>query len=331
MKIAVVILNWNGKKLLETFLPAVIAHSQGAAIYVVDNASTDGSVAFVKAGFKAVKVIEHQRNYGYAEGYNRALKQIRAEVYCLLNSDVEVTENWLAPFYALFGDSKVAIAQPKILDYKRRDRFEYAGAAGGFMDRLGYPYCRGRVLFALERDRGQYDDKAPIFWVGGACFFIRSTVFHELKGFDEDYFAYQEEVDLCWRAQHRGYKAYCMGRAAVYHVGGATLGHLSPKKTFLNFRNSLFNLVKNLPARRLPSAISMRLVLDCWAALYFLSKGEPKQAWAVLRAHLSFYKNCSKIYRKRRDNPDFTADYYRGHSIVLSYFILKRRRYETLY
>lgn len=325
MEFAIVILNWNGEGLLKRFLPAVCAHSQGASVYLVDNASRDASVSWVRAQFQAVKVIQHEQNYGYAEGYNRALRQIQADVYCLLNSDVEVTPDWLTPFYHLFKKPEIAIAQPKILDYAQRDTFEYAGAAGGFIDRLAYPYCRGRVFFALEKDHGQYDDETPIFWSSGACLFVRSAVFHRVGGFDADYFAYQEEVDLCWRVHNHGYEVYYTGRARVYHIGGATLGNMSPKKTFLNFRNSLFNLIKNLPARKVPLRVLSRLVLDFFAAAYFLCKGQGLHAWAVFRAHLSFYRNFSALCEKRRESPRFIRAYYRGRSVVYSYFLAGKK------
>lgn len=328
LKLAVVILNWNGKKLLQKFLPDVLAHSRGADICVVDNASDDDSVSFVRENFKAVRLIEHDENYGYTQGYNLALKQIQADVYCLLNSDVEVTANWLDPFYTLFQKPEIAIAQPKILDYKQRDKFEYTGAAGGFIDSLGYPYCRGRVFFTLESDRGQYDDTIPIFWASGACLFIKRSVFQELKGFDADYFAHQEEIDLCWRAQNRGYKVCYTQQSKVYHIGGATLDALHPQKTFLNFRNSLFNLIKNLPPQHIPFVLFSRLVLDVFAALYFLCKGTGKQAQAVFISHLSFYRHFFKIYKKRRDNPRFIKNYYRDFSVVFNYFISRKKRYK---
>ncbi len=328
LKFAIVILNWNGKKLLQKFLPSISAHSAGADIYVVDNGSDDDSVSFVAENFKAVRLIQHDKNYGYTQGYNLALRQIQADVYCLLNSDVEVTANWLEPFYALFQKPEIAVAQPKILDYKQRDKFEYTGAAGGFIDSLGYPYCRGRVFFTLESDRGQYDDTLPIFWASGACLFIRCSVFHELRGFDADYFAHQEEIDLCWRAQNRGYQVYYTQQSKVYHIGGATLDARHPRKTFLNFRNSLFNLIKNLPFQRIPFVLFSRLVLDVFAAFYFLCRGSGKQAQAVFIAHLSFYRYFFKIYKKRRANPRFVKNYYHGCSVAFNYFVSQKRYYK---
>lgn len=247
MKIAVVILNWNGQKLLEQFLPSVTTYSKNADIYVVDNASTDTSMAFVNANYPEVKIIQNKENGGFAKGYNEALKKVDADIFCLLNSDVEVTKNWLEPIVEAFkNNAEVAIMQPKLLDYKQKDYFEYAGAAGGFIDKFGYPYCRGRIFNTLEKDEGQYNDTHSIFWASGACLFVRSYVFKELNGFDESFFAHMEEIDLCWRAKNLGYKIIYTGRSQVYHVGGATLANSNPKKTFLNFRNSLFALVKTL-------------------------------------------------------------------------------------
>ncbi len=237
MKIAIVILNWNGKKLLKQFLPSIVNFSSNAAkIYVVDNASTDTSVSFVKKYFPTVSIIQNTQNGGYAKGYNDALHIIDADIFCLINSDVVVTRNWLAPVINIFKENKnTAIVQPKILDNKNKSFFEYAGAGGGFIDLFGYPYCRGRVFNTLEEDKGQFNDIVSIFWASGACFFIRAEVYQRLRGFDEDYFAHQEEIDLCWRVQNEGYDIKYVGGATVYHVGGATLTETNPRKTFLNF------------------------------------------------------------------------------------------------
>ena len=248
MKIAIVILNWNGQVLLENYLPSVTLYSNGATIYVADNASTDQSVSFLQSNYPDIKIIQNSTNGGFAKGYNDALKHVDADIFCLLNSDVEVTENWLEPIAKIFAEvPDASIVQPKILDLLNPEYFEYAGAAGGFLDRLGYPFCRGRIFQTLERDKGQYDDFTEIFWATGACMFIKSEVFWELRGFDEDYFAHQEEVDLCWRAKNKGYKVYYFGESKVFHLGGSTLSNMNPKKTYLNFRNSLFSITKNLP------------------------------------------------------------------------------------
>lgn len=330
MKLAVVILNWNGEALLERYLPGVVEHSSGTTIYVVDNASTDGSVAFVRTNFPTVKIIQNASNGGFSKGYNDALKQVEADLYCLLNSDVEVSENWLGPIVQGFKSlPKAAIIQPKILDLLRRDYFEYAGAAGGFIDQLGYPFCRGRIFQALEKDKGQYDDTKEIFWATGACMFIKSNVFWDLGGFDEDYFAHQEEVDLCWRAKNKGYKIYYIGSSKVYHLGGSTLSNMNPKKTYLNFRNSLYSITKNLPRRKAFLIIGIRLLLDAVAAVRFIFQFRFQHCLAILRAHLSFYRNFGRMYRKR-EKANFILKYYVTKSIVWSYFVHQIKKFNIL-
>jgi GT2 family glycosyltransferase len=320
MKIAVVILNWNGTKLLEQFLPSVVKYSPEADIYVADNASTDDSVAFVKANFPTVKIVVNESNFGFAQGYNEALKYIDAEIYALVNSDIEVTENWLKPIIETFeNEPKTAIIQPKILDFKRKEYFEYAGAAGGFLDKYGYPYCRGRIFETLEKDNGQYDDNREIFWASGACFFIRSTVYKDLKGFDADFFAHQEEIDLCWRAFNKGHQIKYNAQSVVYHVGGATLQQGNPKKTFLNFRNSLLMLLKNLPKNQLIPVIFIRLLLDGVAGVQFLFQGKFKHFLAILKAHFSFYSLVAENYKKREAFQ--SQKYYKIKSIVFQYFV----------
>lgn len=328
-KIAVVILNWNGTKLLEQFLPSVVQYSTEADIYIADNASTDESIAFVKANFPTVKIVVNKSNFGFAQGYNEALQHIDATIYALVNSDIEVTENWLQPILETFeNEPKTAIIQPKILDYKRKEYFEYAGAAGGFMDKYGYMFCRGRIFETLEKDSGQYDDNREIFWASGACFFIRSSVYKDLKGFDADFFAHQEEIDLCWRAFNKGHRIKYNSQSVVYHVGGATLQHENPKKTFLNFRNSLLMLVKNLPIKQLIPILVVRLILDGIAGIKFLLQGNLKHLIAVLKAHLSFYFLFYKNYIKR-DN--FQSEkYYLIKSIVLLYFINKVKVFNNI-
>ncbi len=320
MKIAVVILNWNGIKLLEQFLPSIVNFSPEADIYVADNASTDDSVAFVKANFPTVKIVENESNFGFAQGYNEALKLIDAEIYALVNSDIEVTENWLKSIIETFEkEPKTAIIQPKILDFKRKEYFEYAGAAGGFLDKYGYPYCRGRVFETLEKDNGQYDDNCEIFWASGACFFIRSSVYKKLKGFDADFFAHQEEIDLCWRAFNIGHKIKYNSQSVVYHVGGATLQQGNPKKTFLNFRNSLLMLLKNVPTNQLFPVFFVRLLLDGVAGIQFLIQGKFKHLEAILEAHFAFYVLISKNLKKRGKYQ--SNKYYKTKSIVYQYFV----------
>lgn len=318
--IAVVILNWNGVKLLEQFLPTLIQYSPEADIYVADNASTDSSIAFVQQNFPTVKIVQNDSNYGFAQGYNEALKHIEASIYALVNSDIEVTENWLQPISATFDkEPQTAIIQPKLLDYKNKSFFEYAGAAGGFIDQYGYPYCRGRIFETIEKDNGQYDDECDIFWASGACFFIRSAVYKELNGFDNDFFAHQEEIDLCWRTINKGYTIKYNPKSVVYHVGGATLQQGNPKKTFLNFRNSLLMLTKNLPAASLFWILFCRMILDGIAGIQFLSQGKWVHFTAILKAHFSFYRLFPNTYKKR--NAFQTKKYYKAKSIVFSYYI----------
>jgi GT2 family glycosyltransferase len=322
MKVAVVILNWNGKQLLEQFLPSVVQYSKEATVYVADNASTDDSVAFVKDQFPEVSIVVNPTNTGYAGGYNDSLQHIEADVYALVNSDIEVTENWLQPIIKAFqNEPTTAIIQPKILDYKNKDYFEYAGAAGGFIDQYGYPFCRGRIFNTLEKDLGQYDTNQEIFWASGACFFIRSNVYKELKGFDTSFFAHQEEIDLCWRAINKGHTIKYLFESKVFHVGGATLQQGNPKKTELNFRNSLLMLTKNLPEKVLFRVLFIRMILDGIAGIKFLLEGQPKHLVAVLKAHFSFYQMFAINYNKRGTYQQ--TKYYFTKSIVLSYFIKK--------
>jgi len=284
MKIAIVILNWNGKKLLEQFLPSVVQNSPEATVYIADNASTDDSISFVTKHFPTIQIIKNKYNFGYAQGYNEALKQVDADIFALVNSDVEVTQNWLQPILETFkNEPNTAIVQPKILDYKHKEYFEYAGAGGGFIDKYGFPFCRGRIFDTIEKDNGQYNDTCDIFWASGASFFIRSSVFKELNGFDVDFFAHQEEIDLCWRAINKNYTIKYNGLSTIYHVGGATLNEENPKKTFLNFRNSLFMLTKNLPKEKLFKILLIRMVLDGIAGLRFLFKGKFTHLFAVLK------------------------------------------------
>ncbi len=331
MKTAIVILNWNGQKLLEQFLPSIVNFSENEAeIYVADNASTDNSIAFVKDNFPTVKIIKNAVNGGYAKGYNDALQNINADIYCLLNSDVEVTQNWLSPILDVFkADEKTAIIQPKILDYKDKSKFEYAGAAGGFIDLYGYPYCRGRVFNHLETDKNQFNDITEIFWASGACLFIRSTIYHKIGGFDEDYFAHQEEIDLCWRTQNIGYQVKYVGTSSVFHVGGATLQESNPHKTFLNFRNSLLNVVKNVPKKWFLFVVFSRLVLDGIAGVKFIFELRPIHTWAILKAHFSFYRNFLKFLKKRK-RLQKKRDYNLHTSIVWQYFVLGKTKFKNL-
>jgi len=331
LKTAIVILNWNGEKLLEQFLPSIVNFSANeSVIYVADNASTDASIAFVKEFFPAVNIVENVLNGGYAKGYNNALQSIEADIYCLINSDVAVTKNWLPPILEVFKKEKnTAIIQPKILDFKNQKKFEYAGAGGGFIDFFGYPYCRGRIFNNLEVDNHQFNDVTDIFWASGACFFIRANVYHQLNGFDEDYFAHQEEIDLCWRTQNISLAVKYVGTSTVYHVGGATLQETNPHKTYLNFRNNLLNIVKNVPKKWFLFLIFFRLLLDGIAGLKFLIELRPIHTFAILKAHLSFYKNFFKFLRKRKKLQK-KVNYNIHTSIVWQYFIMRRKKFKDL-
>jgi len=323
--IAIVILNYNGLALLKQFLPSVVAYSDKAKIYVVDNCSTDESVAWVSSSFSDVVIIKHHDNFGYAKGYNEALHLIAEPLVCLLNSDVEVTKNWLTPILKLYNtSSEVAIIQPKIKDFKNKSYFEYAGAAGGFIDSLGYPYCRGRWFTNIEEDKGQYNDTSQIFWASGACFFIKQSVFEKLNGFDEDFFAHFEEIDLCWRAYNHDFKTVYTSLSEIYHVGGATLASYHPKKTFLNFRNSLFTLLKN-EASYVWAKLFMRMILDGIAGLVFLAQLKPQHFVAILKAHGSFYLQLNTCLKKRQQLPQQPLK-RKITSIVWSYYILSRKK-----
>ncbi len=328
-KIAVVILNYNGQALLEEFLPSVTTYSHSANIYVIDNNSSDNSVSFIQANYPRVRIIENTQNFGFAQGYNVGLQTIEEPYLALVNSDIKVTPNWLDPILELFEkDPLTAIIQPKILDLKNPNYFEYAGAGGGFLDKYGFPYTRGRIFNTIEKDNGQYNDTTPIFWASGACFFIRNSVFRQLKGFDNDFFAHQEEIDLCWRATILGHKTQYCGLSTVFHLGGATLNYLNPKKTYLNFRNSLLMLYKNLPSRGKTRIIFTRLCLDGIAGIRFVLQGKPKHCWAIVRSHFAFYKRIPAF--KAKLNPNNFTPYYKCNSIVYSYFIKGQRHYNDI-
>jgi|SRR6218665_409528 len=330
MKIAVVILNWNGSQLLKQFLPSVISFSKEADIYVADNASTDDSIAVLQLEFPTVKIISNTANHGFAKGYNDALKFVDADIFALVNSDIEVTPNWLSPITEMFrNEPETAIIQPKILDYKNKTQFEYAGAAGGFIDQYGYPFCRGRIFETVEKDNGQYDSDCEISWASGACFFIRSHVYKNLGGFDADFFAHQEEIDLCWRATNQGRIIKYNSQSKVYHVGGATLQQGNPRKTYLNFRNSLLMLVKNLPKNQLFPILFTRLVLDGLAGIQFLTKGKISHCFAIIKAHFSFYAAFSRNYKKRGNSQ--SVSYFKIKNIVWAYFIDGKKTFSKLF
>lgn len=303
MKTSVVILNWNGAEMLRRFLPSVIAYSQGEGveICVADNASSDNSCEVIEREFPEVRLIRLSENYGFAEGYNRALQQIDAEYVVLLNSDVEVTSGWLEPMTDyLDKHPQVAACQPKLLSFQEKSCFEYAGASGGFIDKYGYPFCRGRIFDVVESDRGQYDDIIPVFWATGAALLIRLQVYREVGGLDGRFFAHMEEIDLCWRLRSRGYGIVCLPFSKVYHVGGATLKKENPRKTLLNFRNNLIMLYKNLPENELYRVMRVRLFLDYLAAFVFLLKGDKNNSLAVLRARKE-YMSMRFLFKAERD------------------------------
>lgn len=330
MRVAVVILNWNGKSFLQQFLPSVVAYSTNATVYVADNASSDGSVAFVRQSFPSVHIIETGANLGFAGGYNAALKELKEDLFVLLNSDVEVSENWIQPIVNLMdADKTIGACQPKILDFNQKDRFEYAGATGGFIDKYGFPFCRGRLFDTLEKDSGQYDLTKEIFWATGACLFVRNDAYKQLGGLDEDFFAHMEEIDLCWRMKRAGYQVMAEPRSTVYHVGGGTLSKSDPRKTFLNFRNGLELLAKNLPKNKLFFTLFIRMIFDGIAAWKFLLSGHPKDFWAVLKAHKAFYGRLRTTLNKRSGNyPELSGIYSR--SIVFEYFLKGKKRFSEI-
>ena len=350
INIAIVILNWNGRAMLERFLPSVLKYSLmdspteagwqvpnapplelSSKVIVADNGSTDDSVHFLREHYPDLPLIQLDKNYGFAEGYNRALQQVEADYYVLLNSDVDPTPHWMQPVITMMErDRRIAIAQPKLLMYDRRDTFEYSGAAGGFIDAFGYPFCRGRLFGTLERDHGQYDDEADIFWASGAAFFIKSKVWHKLGGLDSDFFAHMEEIDLCWRARNRGYQVRYCPRSTVYHVGGGTLPKSSPYKTHLNFRNNLSTLYKNLPSSRLERVIRLRMFLDWVAALKFLAEGHLGEFRAVGKAHREFRDMRPQLREKRSELQQHTVStLYCGH-ILTEYYLLRRKTFTAL-
>lgn len=326
---AIIILNWNGKNLLEKFLPFLVKYSSDATIYLADNASSDNSLDFVTLNFPQIKIIRNNENFGFAKGYNEALKSVNEKYLCLINSDIEVTENWIEPIKSLFElNENIGIIQPKILDFKNKSKFEYAGAAGGFIDKLGFPFCRGRIIDSLEKDLGQYNDEKQIFWASGACFFIRNSVYKSLNGFDENFFAHQEEIDLCWRAFNQDIKVFYCGNSTVYHVGGATLSVSNPRKTYLNYRNSLIMLYKNLPKKGRFNTIFKRLCYDGVSGVRLMLQLKPLHCFAIVKSHFAFYGMVSKY--KKWNNQNNKSDYFYTKDIVKSYFIEKKKTFNEI-
>ncbi|MGB0523564.1 MAG: glycosyltransferase family 2 protein [Flammeovirgaceae bacterium] len=332
-KVAVVVLNYNGKHFLEKFLPPLLAHSGNAQIIVADNKSTDDSLQFLKEEYPTLPLIEIPQNLGFCGGYNYALAQVKADYYVLLNSDVEVTLNWIPPVINLLeSNERIAACQPKIKMYDDKVKFEYAGAAGGLMDQLGYPFCRGRIFDVVEDDDGQFDDECEVFWATGACLFIRAALYHQFGGLDEFFFAHMEEIDLCWRLKNAGHQIWYCGKSEIYHVGGGTLPKSSPRKTFFNFRNSLCMIFKNLPSSQLWWIVFMRLVLDGVAGVRFLLQGELGNLMAIIRAHLAFYARIPSLLKQRKQIPRPKA----GHigqfniSIIWQHFVKGAKAFSDL-
>lgn len=347
LEIAVVILNYNTRQHLEQFLPSVVEHSAGARIIVADNGSPDDSISFLRVQYPQIQCIDLQENWGFAEGYNRALKQVHADVYVILNSDVEVAPNWLEPVLeAMRLNPKIAVAQPKILAWEsgkagteKSNIFEYAGAAGGWIDQLGYPFCRGRIFSQREVDHGQYDAPQACFWASGAAFFIRAELYHQFGGFDGDYFAHNEEIDLCWRLKRAGYAIACIPESVVWHLGGGTLEYENPRKVFLNFRNSLYSLLKNEPWYKLLWLLPARFLLDGLAGARFAAKGQYRAIWAIVRAHFSFYEHIPSLLKKRkkvaqiidkqRIGPENKSGVFPG-SIILAHYLRRIKEFSKL-
>jgi GT2 family glycosyltransferase len=333
--VAVVILNYNGKHFLQKFLPSVIMHSPECDVIVADNNSTDGSIEYLQVHFPDTHVIRLLRNEGFSKGYNLALQQIQATYYILLNSDVEVTSGWIEPLIRLMdSNDTIAASQPKVKSYHQKHMFEYAGAAGGFIDQYGYPFCRGRLFAVIEEDHSQYNDTREIFWATGACMVVRADIYQQMGGLDEHFFAHMEEIDLCWRMKNAGYTIMYCGESVVYHVGGGTLPASNPKKTFLNFRNGIVLLYKNLPEDLLWRVLFIRLVLDGIAAVRFLTSFSFANFAAIFRAHVDFYKNFSVWQQQRKrslrlargfDHPEIYKK-----SVVYSFFVNKKRTFREL-
>lgn len=332
--VAVVILNWNGRKFLEQYLPSVFNSSYpNLQIIVGDNHSTDDSVAYLNENFPLIKVIQNDDNYGFAEGYNKVLAQVEADYFVLLNSDVEVHHNWIKPVIDLMErDESIAIAQPKIKSVINRKEFEYAGAAGGFLDILMYPFCRGRIFNTVETDKNQYNDNCEIFWASGCALFIKSAVWRRVKGLDENFFAHMEEIDLCWRVKNLGYKVMYCANSTVWHVGGGTLAVESPRKTFLNFRNNYYLIRKNVKPSAAFFVIPFRFCLDFLALLKFLFAGKFKNAMAISKAHrnviLSFFSDKVAYNKDISERPN-TAGLYKN-SVVWDYFVLNNKTFSEL-
>lgn len=329
--VAIVILNWNGKTFLEKFLPSVIANSGKSRIIVADNDSKDDSVEYLKKEFPQVELIINESNGGYAKGYNDALKKVEADYYVLLNSDIEVAPNWIEPLVDLMeSDKNIAACQPKLRGYHNQEEFEYAGASGGYIDRWGYPFCRGRIFNSIEKDQGQYDDVIEVFWATGAAMFVRAEAFWQVGGLDEDFFAHMEEIDLCWRLKNMGYKIMVQPASIVFHVGGGTLPKNSPRKTYLNFRNNFYLLYKNLPRHDFYTVFFVRLIWDGIAGIKFLAEGHWRDTFAVVKAHLHFYLNLRRNFKKRERLKQHKVSMVYKKNIVFQHFVKRIKKFSSL-
>ncbi len=327
MKIGIVVINWNGLNLLKKYLKSIIDNSKNSTVYVIDNNSSDDSVSYLRQKFKEVVIISLNKNYGFAEAYNKGLKKVKEEYVCIINNDVLVTENWLNPIREKLKKDPLSIIQPNILDINNDNFFEYAGASGGFIDKYGYPFCRGRIFDTLEKDNRQYLD-SKIFWASGACFFISKKVFYEIGGFDKRFFAHMEEIDLCWRAFNLGFDCYSVTSSKVFHVGAATIKKNS-RKTYLNYRNSLIMMTKNLPLKDLLITLFLRIILDIVSSFRLLIKGEISNFMALYKAHFDYF-NVLRIILKERDNTSKKSNYFKINSIVYKYFILGKKKFFQL-
>lgn len=349
MKVAIVILNYNGQQYLEQFLPSVVQYSSAnrsensgfsPEIIIADNASTDSSIDFLNTTYPNISIIQLDKNYGFAEGYNKALAKVKADIYVLLNSDVEVTQNWLTPIVEVLQTNRTIVAcQPKIKAFHQKTHFEHAGASGGYMDSLGYPFCRGRIFDYVEEDTGQYDTSVEIFWATGAALFIKSAHFHKFGGFDGDFFAHMEEIDLCWRLRKAGYQIRTVPESVVYHVGGGTLSAESPFKTYLNFRNNLVAILKNESGWKVHFVFFARLILDGIAGVKFLTEGKFGNIWSIVKAHFYIYFHPISILNKRMQTQQIIDEMYIGESrkagkikgsIVAKYFLQGKKTFKDI-
>lgn len=332
-RVAVVILNWNGLDFLKKFLPGVIDLSaENASVWIIDNGSTDKSLDYINS-LEGVNLVVNEENFGFAKGYNEGLKQIDSDYYVLLNSDVEVSKNWIKPVIDFMMSENMAACQPKILDYHQKDQFEHAGAAGGFLDRDAYPFCAGRIMDSFEKDLGQYNQNQEVFWASGAALFVEAKLYHQIGGLDADFFAHMEEIDLCWRLKNQGYKVGRCGNSHVYHIGGGTLTKINPFKTYLNFRNNLYLITKNFFHGNYLIKLLKRFILDGVAGVKFLTEGKPSLCWAVVKAHFSFYYHFPLMLKKRRELKKSYAPNLKGayrKSILIDYFFRKKSKFSNL-